>query len=140
MLGEYLMDDWNQKKRRIVEQRQLCGYMNDKKWNELRRAMLEEMPFPPPYIVKWVYKDCEEKDFDEDVYYWGAWKEALSFNDRVYGIAIEWMKIRPRYLKCRGRLIPPELVDASAEFEGILDKYHIPYEQENGTYCIYGYR
>lgn len=96
------MDDWNQKIRRIVEQRQLCGYMNDTKWNELRRA--------------------------------------LSFHDRVHGIAIEWMKIRPRYLKHRGKLIPPELVDASTEFEGILDKYHIPYEEQNGTYCIYGYR
>lgn len=102
--------------------------------------MLNEMPFPLPYIVKWVYKDCEEKDFDEDVYYWGAWKEALSFNDRVHGIAIEWMKICQRYLKHRGKLIPPELVDASTEFEGILDKYHIPFEEHNGTYCIYGYR
>ncbi len=72
--------------------------------------------------------------------YLGDWREALSFDDRVHGAAIEWMKIRPRYLKHRGKLLPPELVDASAEFEEILDKYHIPYEEENGTYCIYGYR
>lgn len=123
-----------------MKERQLCSCMNDTKWNELRRAMLEEMPFPPPYIIKWIYEDCKDKDFQDDVYYLGDWNEALSYNGKVHGIAIEWMKVRPRYLKHCGRLIPPELIDAAKEFEKILNKYHIPYEEESGTFCIFGYR
>ena len=134
------MDDWKKKIRKIVEQRQLCSYMNDTKWNELRHAMLEEMPFPPPYVIKWIYKECENEDFLEDVSYLGDWNEALAFGDRVHGAAIEWMKIRPRYLKYQGKLVPPKLIDASAEFEAILNRLHIPYEAEDGAYCIYGYK
>lgn len=36
---------------KIVKQRNLCSYMNDTKWNELRYAMLNKMPFPSPYII-----------------------------------------------------------------------------------------
>lgn len=53
---------------------------------------------------------------------------------------IEWIKVRPRYLKYRGRLIEPECIDVAEKFEGILKKYNIPYEEDNGVYCIYGYR
>ncbi|MCM1416745.1 MAG: hypothetical protein NC430_12585, partial [bacterium] len=56
------------------------------------------------------------------------------------GFAIEWIKVRPRILKHRGKLIAPELIDESTEFEAILKKYNIPYEKQNDIFCIYGYK
>lgn len=53
---------------------------------------------------------------------------------------IQWIKVRPRYLKHRGRLVKPETIDGSGDFEKILKKCGIPYELDEGTYCIYGYR
>lgn len=50
------------------------------------------------------------------------------------------MKVQPRYYKHRGKLVSPEIVDGSKEFEAILDKCHIPYEIDNEVYCIYGYK
>jgi len=43
-------------------------------------------------------------------------------------------------LSNRGKLIAPEVVDESKTFEAILIRYNIPYVEENGLYCIYGYR
>lgn len=46
----------------------------------------------------------------------------------------------PRYLEHRGRLIPPQVQDASEQFESLLQKYVIPFEQHGSDYLIYGYR
>ncbi|MBD5088161.1 MAG: hypothetical protein HDT30_05020 [Clostridiales bacterium] len=47
---------------KFVKQRNLCSYMNDTKWNELRYAMLNKMPFPPPYIIKTLFEsECKEE-------------------------------------------------------------------------------
>lgn len=54
--------------------------------------------------------------------------------------AVEWIKIRPRYLKRRGRLIEPEIIYAEKEFAEILAKYSIPFEEIDGAYYVYGYR
>lgn len=127
----------------IVKQKNLCSYMNGTKWNELRNAMLNDMPFPPPYIVKYLFEDeCpEEKNFQQDVFYLGDWYEGLTYDNYFHGeFAIEWIKVRPRYLKHRGRFVEPEVIDASEKFEEILKQYSIPFEKENGVYCIYGYR
>lgn len=42
-------EPWKRQAFRIVQQRQLCSYMNKTKWNELCNAMRFEMPFPPPF-------------------------------------------------------------------------------------------
>ena len=128
----------------IVEERGLCSYMNSTKWNELRNAMLHEMPFPPPFIVKFLTEEqaVGAEHFECDVPYQGAWHEAFALEGIAFdgSFAVEWVKIRPRYLKPRGRLLPPELVEAEDIFVSILKKYTIPYEVQNGVYCIYGYR
>lgn len=127
----------------VIEKRQLCGYMNDTKWRELRNAMYDEMPFPPPFILKTIFEEeCpEEQYFQNDVTWWGDWDEGFLYENYLdmWSVA-EWIKVRPRYLKARGRLIEPELIDAARQFEEILTKYHIPYEEKDGVYCIYGYR
>lgn len=134
------MEEFKKKILKIVEQRQLCSYMNDTKWSELRKAVLEEMPFSPPFTIKWVYDSANPDSLQEDVYYLGDWQEALGHEDHVHGIAIEWMKVRPRYLKHQGKLMPPEVIDASEQFENILINHNIPYEVEEGVFCIYGYK
>lgn len=53
---------------------------------------------------------------------------------------IEWVKVRPRYIKNRGLLVDGEIVDETERFIDILEKYCIPYEEENGAVIIYRYR
>lgn len=133
--------DLKEKVKKIVLQRNLCSYMNSTKWNELRNAMLNEMPFPPPFSIK--YLDTEYKEeLQHDVYYLGDWYYGLSIDGHYFdaSFAIEWIKIRPRYLKQRGMLIEPEIIDAEDVFVEILKKYSIPYEECSGVYYIYGYR
>lgn len=128
----------------IVRQRNLVSYMNNTKWNELRNAMMNEMPFSPPFIVKFLFEEnCLEQQFlEKDVDYSGDWYYGLSIDGHYFNgaFAIEWLKIRPRYIKHRGMLIAPEIIDAEDIFVSILKKYSIPYEENNGVYCIFGYR
>lgn len=128
----------------IVEARGLCSYMNSTKWNELRHAMLHEMPFPPPFLVKFLFEEAAvgTAQFEQDVPYHGDWYEAFALDGIAFdgSYAVEWVKVRPRCLKPRGRLLEPEVVSAEEQFCSILKKYAIPYEEQNGVYCIYGYR
>lgn len=119
--------------RRIAEERRMASCMNDTKWAELRTAMMEDMPFEPPYKVKFMTDDepCREES---------SWQEAYVYENLLNGaFAIEWIEIRPRIEKKRGMLIEPETVDAHGELERILKKYTIPYEEADGVYIIYGY-
>lgn len=63
----------NRKIFNVIESRNLCSYMNYTKWCELRNAMTNDMPFPPPYIMKTLFEnECKyEKEFEKDVYYLG---------------------------------------------------------------------
>lgn len=130
--------------RKIVQQRNLCSYMNDTKWRELRNAMMNEMPFPPPYIIKFLFEDKAEGEeyFSQDVNYFCDWYYCFALEGHYFNgaFAVEWIKVRPRYLKYRGQLIKPEIIEAEDKFVEILRKYSIPYEESNGVYCIYGYR
>lgn len=137
--------DLKRRAQSIVESRNLCSYMNDTKWSELRHGMLKEMPFPPPYILKTIFEEeCQQEEyFRKDVTWIGDWNESFLYDEYSGArewFVIEWIKVRPRYLKNRGKLVEPECVDATGKFEEILAKYRIPYEENNGVYCIYGYR
>ena len=108
--------------------------MSEEKWDIMRRAMSAEMPFQPPYTLKFLTDEspcAEDKNWHEAYVYEGLFNGAF---------AVEWVKIRPCTQKVRGKLIAPEIIDAGKELEEILKKYSIPYEEENGVYCIYGYR
>ena len=130
----------------IVERRGLTSYMNNTKWKEFRVAMEDEMPFAPPYIYKTLFE--EEKgeyfDFSKDVITSGTYTyhyDIESFADWDYKI-IEWVKVRPRYYEYDGGRWAGKktMHDAEPEFVEIMNKYSIPYEVENGTYIIYGYK
>ena len=51
-------DKLRKKVLRIVEERRMSSIMNDTKWEELRYAMMNEMPFEPPYTVKFLTDDA----------------------------------------------------------------------------------
>lgn len=136
-----MLDEFKKKVYSIIEKRNLCSYMNNTKWDEFITAVRNEMPFPPPFDIKYMTQENapESKVLNEDVAYWGAW-HGENFPPREDYFNIEWIKVRPRYLKYRGKLIAHEVVDESKTFEAILIRYNIPYVEENGLYCIYGYR
>jgi len=124
----------------IVSRKGLYSCMSNTKWKELQNA-IKELPFPPPYILKDV---CEEEanvpNFDTDVNYWGDWGDEALYNWGYY-FAIEWIKVRPRYTKHQGRLMPEIIADdITEEFLAILKKYSIPYEVDGDVFTIYGYR
>ncbi|WP_186430406.1 DUF6678 family protein [Clostridium sp. BSD9I1] len=119
----------------LLEQKSMTSIMNNTKWLELQRSVIK-LPFLPPYEIKCVTDTHEPEPFDKDVCYTGNWDDELLlplFN-------IEWIKVRPRYIKDRGYLIDGEIVDETEMFIDILEKHSIPYEEENGAFIIYGYR
>ena len=119
----------------IISQKQMYSVMNDTKWRELQQA-INELLFPPPYELKYVTDEEDPLEFNEDVTYIGDWSD----EPLTPFFRIEWIKVRPRYRKYRGRLIQEELVDETEEFIYLLKKYYIPYEEKQGTFIIYGYR
>ncbi len=102
--------------------------------------MMNEMPFPPPYILKFLFEEeaVGEKYFYKDVNYLGDWYNGFAIEGHYFNgvFAVEWIKVRPRYLKFRGQLLESEVISAECEFIEILKRYSIPYD---GVYCIYGY-
>ncbi len=124
----------------IVFQRGLASIMNDTKWLELQNAV-GALPFPPPYIVKPVQDEISYKELtlSDAPQYLGDWSPFYNEGMPLF-FEIEWMKIRPRYAKHTGRLTKPEIFDETEQFEQILKDLFVPYEQENGTFIIYGYK
>ena len=130
---------------KLIQEKSLCSVMNNTKWKELKKGV-SSLPFLPPFVIKSV--DEEESEyhyFDEDEYYSGDW--GMDLGDYLGGdiyatpfYAIEWIKIRPRILEHQGRLIESKVIDETEEFLAILKKYNIPYNEQNGTYIIYGYQ
>ncbi|WP_025028241.1 DUF6678 family protein [Caldalkalibacillus mannanilyticus] len=119
----------------VLSEKQLHPIMNNTKWKELQSAVINTLPFPPPYQVKYVLEETPEPiSFDNDVWYFGDWNEGLSL---FY--SVEWIRVRPRYLKHRGVLIDDELIDITVEFLRVLHHLNIPYIEESNSYYIFGY-
>ena len=137
-----MVNDLKKKVLQIINERGLSSYMNNTKWNNFIKACSNEIPFPPPYTIKYLTEKNLESDTleKEDVYFIGSWQGDENFPSEDYYFNIEWIKVRPRVLKHIGLLVKPELIDETKEFEEILHKYNIPYEKEGEIYCIYGYR
>ncbi len=49
--------DETSKVRRAIAERGMTSHMNNTKWRTLCLAITEELPFPPPYQVKYVLKE-----------------------------------------------------------------------------------
>jgi hypothetical protein len=129
----------------IIVQKGLSSVMNDTKWLKLQKA-IDSLPFPPPFSerlltytddypispmvegLRTCYGNCHGN--------WSSfWEEGLA-----PFFVIEWLKVKPRYAKYRGRLVADEIFDETEEFVALLKKLSIPYEEENGLFMIYGYK
>jgi hypothetical protein len=62
---------------------------------------MQALPFPPPYQIKDIHSDkpCPA-EFSEDVWYLGNWEDECL----MPFFQIEWICVRPRYIKQLGRL------------------------------------
>lgn len=132
----------------ILSKRNLTSCMNNTKWRELRTAMLDELPFAPPYDFKTL--------FDGSDYILGEHVRHLIHNEGPNSFcsldaesfyflnykAIEWFKVRPRFFtETGGQLVKQKVwYDCEKAFVEILKKYAIAHEAENGVYTIYGYK
>ena len=138
-------EKYKQKIKSIVQNKCMCSMMNNTKWRELKKG-ITELPFLPPFVIKSVdVGDPTYNQNDEDVYNTGDWGIYLEnyLGGDIYATpfyAVEWVKIRPRLLKHQGRLIESKVIDETDEFLEMLKKFNIPFEEQNGTYIIYGYR
>ncbi len=132
------MDTEEKHKARVKQaltSRGIGSLMNNTKWRKIQ-AVMDTLPFPPPYQRKDVLlPEPEPKSFDSDVSYWGDWTEG------IYPFySIEWVRIRPRYLKRVAMLLPESLIDCEKELEKELQKIGQPYEKSDDSIWIYGYR
>lgn len=128
------IDELRNRVRAAVRARGLVSAMNDTKWRELVGAV-GTLPFPPPYQLKTVLEAAPvPARFDADVDYEGDWGEPLW----PY-FAVEWIRVRPRVLRFRGRLAPPVVHDISAEFDALLRGTGVPYRPIGDAIEIVGH-
>jgi len=132
------MSDIEKHKERVgieVAKRGLVSFMNDTKWLELQRAAVDELPFAPPFQRKDVLQPVlEPARFDTDVWWHGDWREGI-----LPFYSIEWLRIRPRYLKHRGALIAPTIVDCEDVLKSVLERQYIPFVERDYSIIIFGY-
>ncbi|MFD1887719.1 DUF6678 family protein [Paenibacillus wenxiniae] len=131
-----------------VERRGLTSVMNDTRWEKLKVGVYRKLPFPPAFQVKKVLSPkAEPESFQQDVSYDGDWHTILGdesddaqFCDWQHPACdVEWIRVKPRRLEFRGRLVENKLIDIEAAFVTLLKECGIPYMYKEGDYWIYGY-
>lgn len=122
------------KVRTAVEARGLVSLMSETKWRELV-ARVEQLPFAPAYQLKDVLNDAPVPlSFEADVWYEGDWGAAL----QPYH-SIEWIRVRARLVKERGRHASPEVVDIEGAFVETLRRVGVPHRKRGECIEILGY-
>ncbi|UFK97846.1 DUF6678 family protein [Kaistella faecalis] len=129
-----------EKVRKVVAGKGLSAVMNDTKWLELQSAVAK-LPFAPPYVEKLILenKTFAEVQIDHQPHWLGDWNPFYKEGMSLF-FAIEYIKVRPQFAEYQGRLVSPKIHDATDAFEQLLNELNIPYEEDNGTFTIYGYR
>lgn len=118
-----------------VDRRGLASFMNRTRWAALIKAVHEELPFPPPFQIQAVTGPRQALWENDDVNHWGDW----SAEGVEPVLEIEWMRVVPRYLKHRGVLIAPEVIDCRAEFRELVKRLRLPWREDERGIWIYGY-
>jgi hypothetical protein len=129
-----------EKVRKVVTQKGLSSIMNDTKWLKLQSSIVK-LPFAPAYIEKLILenKDFKEVQISDSPQWLGDWSPFYKEGMYLF-FAIEYIKVRPRYAEYNGGLVAPKIYDETKEFDQLLKELHIPYEEENGMFIIYGYK
>lgn len=129
------MEEYRKKVESFVNKNQFVSVMNNTKWLELQIGVMNHLSFTPPYQVKFLLEEFPHPlTFDEDVWFLGDWLDGL-----YPFYSIEWLRVRPRYLKHIGQLVDPEVIELTEEFRSLLTTYHIPFEEKENSFFIYGY-
>jgi len=99
----------------------------------LINSIKAELPFTPPFQYKKFDEDPFPLTFSENVNYLGDWSAHClhPFTE------IEWLCVRPQYLKSVGRLVPPKVVSCEAEFINLLQNLKVPFQSQGDTIFIY---
>ncbi|MDO4230211.1 MAG: hypothetical protein Q4C98_10375 [Capnocytophaga sp.] len=131
---------YRQKVLEYIQKEQLVSFMNKTKWEELRSAMYA-MEISPSYRIKYLFSADNEQDIEKIInenisYGVGVWGEEQFYNY----FDIEWVKIEKLREEPQGRLIAPQILDYSQEIRAVLEKFHIPYEEHERFFTIYGYK
>lgn len=127
--------------RGIVVRKNLSSIMNDTKWLKLQKG-IENLPFPPAYnekLVQWDNAQFRFENLKSEPTFTGNWSSYWEEGLPIF-FTIEWLEIRPILQKHQGRLVAPKIIDETKECIQLLNSLHIPFEQENGTVIIYGYK
>lgn len=118
-----------------VDRRGLASFMNQTRWTALCRAVAGELPFPPPFQLQDLLAPPQSLWPSDEVYHWGDWsQESL---EPV--LSIEWIRVVPRYLKHRGMLVSPEIIDCTAQFRDLAARLRLPWREDDRGIWIYGY-
>ncbi|MCH5584002.1 hypothetical protein MK805_03365 [Shimazuella sp. AN120528] len=129
------MGELKQRVQAVIREKQLTSLLNRTKWERLQKSVIEELAFPPAYQIKYVLENRPyPESFEQDVWYWGDWEEGL---EPFYHI--EWIRVRPRYVKKRGKISEGEIIDITEEFIRLLRKWRIPFVVKKESIYIYGY-
>ncbi|WP_052343630.1 DUF6678 family protein [Bacillus massiliigorillae] len=129
------MDPLKKKINSRISENNLYPIMNNTKWGKLQKSIINDFPILPPYQAKYVLEDTPKPElFEGDVWYLGDWVEGI-----LPFYSVEWIRVKPRYLKHRGILIQDEVIDFTNEFRTLLQELKIPYVEKNNDFYIYGY-
>ncbi|MFJ8520497.1 DUF6678 family protein [Lysinibacillus xylanilyticus] len=133
--GDEILDPLKKKINSRISENNLHPIMNNTKWGKLQKSIINDFPILPPYQAKYVLEDTPEPElFEGDVWYLGDWEEGI-----LPFYSVEWIRVKPRYLKHRGILIQDEVIDFTNEFRTLLQELKIPYVEKNNDFYIYGY-
>ncbi|WP_103070099.1 DUF6678 family protein [Aquimarina sediminis] len=125
----------------IAVRKNLSSIMNDTKWIELQQG-IEGLPFPPAYnekLIQWDKAKFRFNDYENEPAFFGNWSSYWEEGLPIF-FTIEWLEIRPKHQKYQGRLVSPKIVDETEELIQLLNNLNIPFEQNNGSVIIYGYK
>lgn len=119
-----------------ITKRGMVSVMNETKWRELQDSVRTELPFAPPYQLKVVLNPHPEPaQFDADVYYLGDWSDECL----APFYEIEWLRIRPRYLRRQGQHATEEVRHVESALLAILQRHSIPHRRAEDSIWIFGY-
>ncbi len=118
-----------------VDRRGLASFMNRTRWTALIKAVHEELPFPPPFQIQGVTGPRQALWESDDVHHWGDW----SAEGVEPVLEIEWIRVVPRYLRRRGELIDPEIIDCTDQFRDLVRRLRLPWREDERGIWIFGY-